>query len=126
MPILDKLLGKNPYCPVKFPTFANAAQFCAQRLTERISNADRMKGQSDFLGSFLEAKITYPDIVGDNEVVGYLLLNVRNFNPQHSTGSLERMLTPVDSCWRRYGRAYPKGDCVLCSQKSFYSGKTPG
>ncbi|KAI5927227.1 cytochrome P450 [Camillea tinctor] len=78
MPVLDKFLGKNPYSPIKLPTFANAAGFCAQRLMERLSNPDLEKGQGqkDFLGRFLEAKQQYPDVVGDNEVIGYLLLNM--------------------------------------------------
>ncbi|KAI0595398.1 cytochrome P450 [Biscogniauxia sp. FL1348] len=78
IPTFDKFLGKNPYSPIKLPTFANAAGFCAQRLMERLSNPDLEKGQGqkDFLGRFLEAKQQYPDVVGDNEVIGYLLLNM--------------------------------------------------
>lgn len=76
MPELDKLLGKNPYSPIKFATFANVAGYCFQRVMERVSNPDLEKGPKDFLRSFLEAKSLYPNIVGDNEVVGYLLLNV--------------------------------------------------
>ncbi|KAI0004697.1 cytochrome P450 [Xylariaceae sp. FL0662B] len=78
IPSFDKLLGKNPYCPVKFPTFANAAGFCFQRLMERLANPDLEKGQNqkDFLALFLQAKEQTPEVVGNNEVIGYLLLNM--------------------------------------------------
>jgi len=76
MPILDKWLGKNSWCPIKFPTFGGVAGYCLQRVMERVSNPDIEKApKRDFLNSFLEAKALHPDIVGDNEVVGYLLIN---------------------------------------------------
>ncbi|KAI1500358.1 cytochrome P450 [Biscogniauxia marginata] len=78
IPALDKLLGKSRYSPIRLPTFASAASFCAQRLIERLSNRDleKVQGQKDFLDRFLEVKQQYPDIVGDNEAIGYLLLNM--------------------------------------------------
>lgn len=75
IPWLDRLLGKNPYCPIKFATFESAAYYSFQRVMERVNNKDA-KGNGDFLDNFLEAKETHPDIVGDNEVVSYLMLNV--------------------------------------------------
>lgn len=74
MPWLDRLLGKNQYCPIKFATFEHAAFYCFQRVMERISSKNR--GNGDFLDNFLEAKETHPDIVSDNEVVSYLMMNV--------------------------------------------------
>lgn len=75
IPWLDRLLGKNPYCPIKFATFEHAAYYSFQRVMERVNSKDA-KGNGDFLDNFLEAKETHPDIVGDNEVVSYLMLNV--------------------------------------------------
>lgn len=83
MPMLDSFLGKNPWftgprSPINFPSFGRVAGFCFEQLTERLSNYDLEKegGQQDFLREFLKAKEEHPDIVGDNEVLGYLLLNV--------------------------------------------------
>lgn len=76
MPWLDRVLGKNPYCPIKFATFENAAVYSFQKVMERVSGQD-LKSRGDFLDNFLEAKEQYPDIVGDNEVVSYLMMNVR-------------------------------------------------
>lgn len=76
MPLLDRLLGKNPYCPIKFATFENAAIYSFQRVMERVASQDA-KSRQDFLGNFLEAKQQYPDIVSDNDVVRYLMMNVR-------------------------------------------------
>lgn len=42
---------------------------------ERIASPEK-RGSGDFLDNFLEAKETHPDIVSDNEVVTYLLMNV--------------------------------------------------
>ena len=75
IPWLDRLLGKNQYCPIKFATFEGAAYYSFQRLMERTA-APEKRGSGDFLDNFLEAKETHPDIVGDNEVVSYLMMNV--------------------------------------------------
>lgn len=83
MPALDRFLGKNPWLsgprsPVSFPSFGRAAGFCFEQLAERLSNHDAEKevGRQDFLREFLRAKEENPDIITDNEVLGYLLLNV--------------------------------------------------
>jgi cytochrome P450 len=81
IPWLDKLLGKNPYCPIKFATFEHAAFYCVQRVMERAaargtSSEKKAIGSGDFLDNFLEAKETNPDTVSDNEVVSYLMMNV--------------------------------------------------
>lgn len=75
MPWLDRLLGKNPYCPIKFSTFEHAAAYSFQRVMERAASQDT-KTRKDFLDNFLEAKEQHPDIVGYNEVVSYLMMNV--------------------------------------------------
>lgn len=91
MPVLDRFLGKNPWFAepgsiISFPSFGRAAGFCFEKLTERLSNYDLEKegGQQDFLREFLKAKEDHPDIIGDNEVLGYLLLNVGpQIHPAH-------------------------------------------
>jgi hypothetical protein len=73
--LFDRLLGKNPYCPIKFATFENAAIYSFQRVMERVAS-QKPKERKGFLDNFLEAKEQYPDIVGDNEVISYLMMNV--------------------------------------------------
>lgn len=75
MPWLDRVLGKNPYCPIKFATFEHAALYSYEQFERRVSGEDS-KSRNDFLDNFLEAKEQHPDIVGNNEVVNYLMMNV--------------------------------------------------
>ncbi|KAM0543294.1 hypothetical protein ACHAPJ_012378 [Fusarium lateritium] len=75
MPWLDRLLGKNVYCPIKFATFEHAAAYSYQRVIERAAKQE-VRPRKDFLDNFLEAKQLFPDIVTDNEVVSYLMMNV--------------------------------------------------
>lgn len=75
VPWVDRWLGKNEWCPIKFETFEGAAFYSYQRVMERIAAQDH-KPRGDFLDNFLEAKKTHPEIVSDNEVVSYLLMNV--------------------------------------------------
>lgn len=76
MPWIDMWLGKNPWCPIKFSTFAGTAEFCVQRMIERLSS-ERPKAQSaDFLDHYLKTKELFPGVVTDNEVIGYIILNV--------------------------------------------------
>jgi hypothetical protein len=83
IPWLDRLLGKNPYCPVKFATFDHAAEYSFKRIVERAGKPDAETGE-DFLSRFLEAKEQNPDIISNNEVVSYLMMNVRGINPYPS------------------------------------------
>ncbi|KAF2729301.1 cytochrome P450 [Polyplosphaeria fusca] len=76
IPMLDKLLGKNPYLPYKFADFSVPAGFCVQRFIERMQNLEQFKDKKDYMNGFLEAKKEFPDLVGDNEVIGYLILNI--------------------------------------------------
>ena len=76
MPVLDQWLGKNPRSPIKFATFNNVAGYCFGILMERLQQPDAEKGPKDFLSGFLAAKDANPDVVSDNEVIGYLLLTV--------------------------------------------------
>ncbi|KAF2815188.1 cytochrome P450 [Mytilinidion resinicola] len=75
VPTLDKWLAKNPILPFKLPTFSGAASLCAQRMFERVQNP-ALATHDDFLNRFLQAKVDYPDFVGDNDVVAYLMLHL--------------------------------------------------
>lgn len=43
---------------------------------ERMQEPEMGKGKNDFLSGFLEAKKEFPDLVTDNEVIGYMIINV--------------------------------------------------
>jgi hypothetical protein len=80
IPALDHWLGKNPKWPrslYKFDDFSVAAGFSVERFMERMQDPELSKGKKDFLNGFLEAKRENPDLVTDNEVIGYMIINVR-------------------------------------------------
>ncbi|KAH7406554.1 cytochrome P450 [Phaeosphaeria sp. MPI-PUGE-AT-0046c] len=80
IPALDHWLGKNPRWPrslYKFDDFSVAAGFSVERFMERMQEDPEVsKGKKDFLNGFLEAKRENPDLVTDNEVIGYMIINV--------------------------------------------------
>lgn len=79
MPKLDKWLGKNPYWPrflYKFDDFSVAAGFSVERFMERMADPELGKDTKNFLSGFLAAKEEFPDLVTDNEVIGYMIINV--------------------------------------------------
>ena len=78
VPALDKLLGKNPYLTkfYKFDDFAVAAGYAVERFMERMSHLSQYKDKKDFVNGFLAAKDTHPNLVTDNEVIGYMILNI--------------------------------------------------
>jgi len=79
MPALDKWLGKNPKWPrslYKFDDFSVAAGFSVERFMERMQKPELGNGKKDFLNGFLEAKKEFPDLVTDNEVIGYMIINI--------------------------------------------------
>ena len=78
IPFLHKLLKSFPFLGQLVP-FTKAITFCEQQLQERTGRPGPEK-ESDFLGSFWEAKKIYPT-VGNNEVIGYRLLDVRSEPP---------------------------------------------
>jgi hypothetical protein len=47
---------------------------------ERMQNPECGEGKKDFLDGFLEAKKENPDLVTDNEVIGWMIINVSS-NP---------------------------------------------
>lgn len=42
-----------------------------------MANLKQYKDKKDFVNGFLAAKQEYPNLITDNEVIGYMLLNVR-------------------------------------------------
>ena len=80
MPYLDRLLGKNKYCPIKFDTFEHAATYSFQQLMERQASQDA-KSKDDFMGNFLEAQEQKPDVVTNQVIISYLMMNVRLLPP---------------------------------------------
>lgn len=79
IPALDKWLGKNSKWPrslYKFDDFSVAAGFSVERFMERMQNPELGKGKNDFLNGFLKAKQEFPELVTDNEVIGYMIINV--------------------------------------------------
>lgn len=78
IPALDKLLGKNPHLTkfYKFDDFAVAAGYAVERFMERMQNLSEFKDKKDFVNGFLAAKAERPDLVTDNEVIGYMILNI--------------------------------------------------
>lgn len=43
---------------------------------ERMQKPELGDGKNDFLNGFLEAKKEFPELVTDNEVIGYMIINV--------------------------------------------------
>lgn len=81
MPQLDYLFDKNPIKRIGAPSFSWAVDFSIQALVERyqkIATEDKEQEAKpkDFLDKFLEAKATTPDLVNDDLVVNFLLINV--------------------------------------------------
>ncbi|KAF1967958.1 cytochrome P450 [Bimuria novae-zelandiae CBS 107.79] len=76
IPALDKWLAKNPRLASKFPAFAVTAGFCVERFMERMQSFEQFKGNTDFMNHFLAAKEEHPTVVTDNEVIGYMIINV--------------------------------------------------
>ncbi|KAJ4401807.1 hypothetical protein N0V91_007706 [Didymella pomorum] len=78
IPSLDKLFGKNPHLTrlYKFDDFAVAAGYAVEQFMERMANLAHYKDKKDFVNGFLAAKKEYPTLVTDNEVIGYMILNI--------------------------------------------------
>jgi hypothetical protein len=54
-----------------------AAGFSVERYMERMQDSKLGEGKKDFLDGFLEAKRQNPNLVTDNEVIGWMIINVR-------------------------------------------------
>ncbi|KAL3426837.1 benzoate 4-monooxygenase cytochrome p450 [Phlyctema vagabunda] len=78
MPWLDKFLDKNPIMRIGPPSFGAAASFCASQVIDRLSGTDKHdpEKQKDFLDYFIELKRQNPNVVDDNQIVSFLLINI--------------------------------------------------
>lgn len=77
IPALDHWLAKNPIKPVGPLTIDKAAAYCAEQSIARQKGTDgKSADQRDMLDDFLELKRSNPDMVNDNTVIGYMLLNI--------------------------------------------------
>ncbi|KAL2126473.1 hypothetical protein VTI74DRAFT_844 [Chaetomium olivicolor] len=78
MPWTDYWLDKNPIYPIGPPNIGNVTRIAIENLTARLKGEDKnyTEGKPDFLQYFIESKSTHPELVNDQGVVGYLLLNL--------------------------------------------------
>lgn len=67
---------------------------------DRMQNLDQLKDKNDLVNGYLEAKREHPNVVGDNEIIGYMILNVSgNMNQVHvvHTDRLRFSVAPIPS-----------------------------
>jgi cytochrome P450 len=68
---------------------------------ERVQNPGEYKEKKDFMNGFLAAKEEYPNLVSDNEIIGYMMLNVRVLAffllPSNRTNSISQILGGADT-----------------------------
>ncbi|OQD68318.1 hypothetical protein PENPOL_c003G02954 [Penicillium polonicum] len=79
MPILDRLLDKNPIYRLGPPSFGTITNISIQHLVDRLQNNDtdyHDPTKPDFLDKFIEAKEKYPDVVDNTQIVSYLMFNM--------------------------------------------------
>ncbi|KAL4883507.1 cytochrome P450 [Aspergillus karnatakaensis] len=78
MPILDRILDKNPIYRLGPPSFGTITNISLQRLVSRLQKKDEHHdpAKPDFLDRFIEAKSLYPDVVDDAQIIAYLLINM--------------------------------------------------
>ena len=77
MPWLDYVLDKNPVVSLGPPNISNVTGIAIQNMTARLKGEDKNfdPEKPDFLQYFIESMDTHPDIVDQNGIIGYLLLN---------------------------------------------------
>lgn len=77
MPWADYFLDKNPVCRIGPPALGNVTRIAIEKLTARLKGEDKNFNESkpDYLQYFIQSKSTHPDLVNDDSVIGYLLLN---------------------------------------------------
>jgi hypothetical protein len=52
-----------------------AVGFAVQRFIERMQDSNSGAHKQDLLNDFLAAKDDFPNLVSDNEVIGYMIIN---------------------------------------------------
>ncbi|KAI9039403.1 cytochrome P450 [Aspergillus affinis] len=79
LPILDRLLDKNPVYRIGPPSFGNITNISIQHLVDRLQGKDtdfHDPAKPDFLDNFIEAKERFPDVVDDVQIISYLMINM--------------------------------------------------
>ena len=78
MPWLDFLLERNPVKRVGPPSFAPVVNFALNRVAERRSGKDNhdASSTSDMLDRFLDEQAADPELIKDDVLLAYLLINV--------------------------------------------------
>ncbi|KAJ5505162.1 hypothetical protein N7463_008036 [Penicillium fimorum] len=79
IPILDRLLDKNPVCRIGPPSFGTVANIGVQHFIDRVQNKDtdyHDPSKPDFMDKFIEAKEKSPEVVDDMQIISYLLINM--------------------------------------------------
>lgn len=77
LPILDKLLDKNPLYRIGPPSFGGITKFSVQKLADRRQEVGANRGpeKPDFLGKFIKAGDQFPE-VDNTRIVSYLMINM--------------------------------------------------
>ena len=78
MPWLDYLFERNPIKRVGPPSFVPAVSFAMKRVSERRSGKDNHDetSTSDMLDRFLEEQAAQPDVVNEDILLAYNLMNI--------------------------------------------------
>ncbi|TGO46446.1 hypothetical protein BCON_0325g00140 [Botryotinia convoluta] len=77
LPALDHWLAKNPVWPIGPLTVDKAAAYCAeQSIARQKGTGGKSVDQKDMLDDFLELKRLNPEMIDDNIVIDYMLLNI--------------------------------------------------
>lgn len=76
MPFLDFVLDKNPVVRIGPPNLDSVTMVALKSLIARQQGKDEDFDPRvpDLLHHFMESKQTYPDVVNDNTIMGYLLI----------------------------------------------------
>ncbi|KAK3323012.1 cytochrome P450 [Apodospora peruviana] len=79
IPILDRLLDKNPVVHLGPPGFGGIMALSVKRLIDRAQGKDKEfhdSSRPDYLDKFIEAKTANPDTVDDFQLVSWLMINM--------------------------------------------------
>lgn len=79
IPWADHLFDKNRIYRLGPPGFGGIAGISIQRLVDRYQGNDKDyhdPSRPDYLDRFIEAKMQDPDVVDDNQIVGWLMINM--------------------------------------------------
>lgn len=79
IPVLDYWFDKNPVYRIGPPGFGGITNISIQHLIDRYQGNDKAyhdPAQPDYLDKFIEAKMADPDNITDNNIVGWLMINM--------------------------------------------------